>query len=281
MNTPTISIIGGEGKMGKAFADLFEARGIDVLVADLNTKLTPEQAAKKGDIVIFSVPISKTVAVIKELAPSVKKSSLVADITSIKCPAIEAMIQHAPESCEVHGFHPMSGPGGITDLKKTVVVSCPVRSGKWSEWMLKFFTEEEAIIKETTAEEHDKMMSIVQGITHISSIATAMALKELGINVEDTLEFSSPVYKLRLDMIGRVLSQSPQLYAEIAVENPLNKKTITAYHDALKKLLKCIQKKDESSFIQSFEQAADHLGDFKEEAYQKTSELIQRSKDLL
>lgn len=281
MKKPTISIIGGQGKMGKAFADLFESRGIDVLVADLETKLTPEQAVKKGDIVIFSVPISKTVKVIEQLAPLVKKSALVADITSIKGPAVAAMMQYAPESCEVLGLHPMVGPGGITDLKKTVVVSCSERSGKWTEWLLNFFREEEAVIKECTAEEHDKMMSVVQGITHISSIATAMALKELDINVEDTLEFSSPVYKLRLDMVGRVLSQSPQLYAEIAIENPLNRETLQAYHDALSTLLRCVKKKDESSFVQSFDAAANHLGDFKEEAYQKTSELIQRSKDLL
>ena len=267
--------------MGRAFADLFESRGIDVLVADLNTDLTPEQALKKGDIVIFSVPISKTVEVIRELAPLAKKSALLADITSIKGPAVEAMAKYSPESCEILGLHPMSGPGGITDLKQTVVVSCPVRPGKWAEWLLAFFAEEQAVIKETTAEDHDRMMSIVQGITHISSIATAMALKELGVKVEDTLEFSSPVYKLRLEMVGRVLSQSPQLYAEIAVENPLNRETIEAYHDALKRLLKCVKKRDEASFIQSFDEAAEFLGDFKDEAYQKTSELIQRSKDLL
>jgi len=279
--TPTICIIGGLGKMGQAFTQLFESQGIQVLVTDLNTSLTAEKAVKKSDIIIFSVPISQTPKIISEIAPLAKEGSLICDITSIKSPAVAAMLKYAPEGCEILGVHPMSGPEGITDLSKTVVVCCPMRTGEKSTWLLDFFTAQGAILKETTAEEQDRMMSIVQGITHISSIATAMTLQELGISVEDTLEYSSPIYKLRLEMVGRILSQSPQLYAEIAVENPSNRESLQAYHDALSTLLQCVNKKDESAFIQSFEQAAEHLGDFKEEAYQKTSELIQRSKDLL
>jgi len=281
MNNPTIGIIGAKGKMGQAFAKLFESRGINVLEADINTKLRAEDIIKKADITIFSVPISVTESLIKELAPQAKSKSLITDFTAIKSNSVSTMLESAPSSCEVLGLHPIFGPSVVSDLSKQVFAACLSRPGELTKFLLSFFRDEGAIIKETTPEEHDRMMSMVQGLTHLSAIATAIALKNLGFNLEESFEFSSPIYRLRLNMIGRILSQSPQLYAEIAVDNPLTAKTINAYQDAISKLGKLVKNHDIEGFEKAFSEASDFLGDFKDEAYQRTTELIQRSKDIL
>lgn len=278
---PLMGIIGAEGKMGKAFTELFEQRGLSVLGSDLGTSLTNEEVARQADILIFSVPISVTPALIKNLAPKIKKGSLVTDLTSIKTPAITAMKRFVPESCEIVGLHPLFNSTMISDMRKQVFAVCEVRSGKLTSWLFRFLRKEGALLKFTSSEEHDKMMSIIQGLTHLSSIATAMALKRLGFNIEESFEFSSPVYRLRLEMVGRILSQSPRLYAEIALENPLTKVSFKAYQDAIETLSKRIKHQDLQGFMEDFRDAADFLGDFKDDAYQRTTELIQRSRDIL
>jgi len=278
---PTITIIGAKGNMGAAFTQLFRKHELKVLEVDVNTGLTAAEAIPQADITLFSVPISATPAMIRKLAPLAKAGSLVTDITSIKQPAVQALSEATPESCEVLGLHPMFGPGGVAELAEQVVVSCPVRTGQLSDFLLGFLRDQGAVIKETTAERHDQMMSVVQGLTHLSSIATAMALKKLGCDVRESLEYSSPIYKLRLEMVGRILGQSPQLYAEIAIENPLTKQSLQAYLDAITQLMKHISSDDEPGFIQCFQESAAFLGDFKDEAYRKTTELIQHSKTIL
>ena len=252
-----------------------------MLEVDISTELSGIDAVKQADITFFSVPISQTTQVIQDLAPHAKAGSLLADFTSIKSPALDALKQHTPAECEFMGLHPMFGPQGVTNMESQVIAVCEGRSGKWSTWLIDFFESQGANVKYTSSAEHDQMMSVVQGLTHLSSIATAMALKELQFDVKESLEFSSPIYKLRLEMVGRILSQSPQLYAEIAIKNPLTKSSLTAYSNSIQKLMQTVSEQDEDGFIAYFKEAADHLGDFKEDAYRRTSQLIEQSKSLL
>lgn len=279
--TPTICIIGAKGKMGLAFTQLFRKHAIEVLEVDVDSDLKAEEAVPKADIVIFSVPIHSTVELIRSLAPLTKPGALVTDITSIKTPAMETMKESVPDSCEILGLHPMCGPNGIDDLSLQVIAVCPGRGGLNSEFLLNFFKEQGAILKETTPEEHDRMMSIIQGITHLSSIATGMALRKLGCDVERSLEFASPIYRLRLEMAGRILSQDAGLYADIAIANPLTESALSAYQDSINLLASHIHNHDVPGFIHEFSEAADYLGGFKDEAYNRTTELIKRCKDIL
>ncbi|MDP3976173.1 MAG: prephenate dehydrogenase/arogenate dehydrogenase family protein [bacterium] len=281
MKNLVIGIIGAKGKMGEAFVQLFRSQGCEVLEADISTELSGKDLIQQADITIFSVPITAAVGLIRELAPHAKSGALLSDFTAIKTPAVQAMREAAPKSCEILGLHPIFGPGVVQDMSQQVIAACPVRAGDKAAQLLQFFTDQGAQIKETSPEEHDRMMSLIQGVTHVSAIATAMAMKKLGVSVSETLEYASPIYKLRLEMVGRILSQGAQLYAEIAVENPLTKESIGAYLESIQFLKDCVVSGHEEGFIQAFREAAEYLGDFKEEAYRKTSKLIKQSKNIL
>lgn len=277
---PLITIIGAKGKMGSAFCQLFRRKGLEVLEVDLEST-DPRAAVSRADIVLFSVPISSTVAVISSFAPAAKPGALLSDLTSIKSPAIAAMIEHAPVNTEILGLHPMFGPHSVAEMTNQVVAACQERTGPWTEFFLQLLKDEGAIIKETTPAEHDKMMSIIQGLTHLSSIATAMALQKLGFHVQESFEFSSPIYRLRLEMVGRILSQDPQLYADIALENPLTKDSLAAYREAIEQLAGMVKDHNTAGFVKEFQQAAQYLGDFKDEAYRRTTQLIEQSKNII
>ena len=117
-------------------------------------------------------------------------------------------------------------------------------------------------------------MSVIQGVIHFTSITISHVLKDLNIDLEESQEFSSPVYKLRMDMVGRILNQDPQLYADIEMSNDQVPQALKIYLQTSKKLYDIIAKKDQSAFISYFQEAADYLGDFKKEAEEYSNYLI-------
>ncbi len=273
MKKNLIGIIGGTGQMGQWFKNFFEKEGYEVMVAGRQTSLSHEECASRADVVIISVPINATQDVIKKVGPYVKKGGLLMDITSIKEEPVKAMKKYSKS--EVIGTHPVFGPN-IASIEDQTVVLCPARGKKWLEWLKKILEKHGAKIKVTSPKHHDEMMGVIQGVIHFSSITISHTLKELGIGVKESQEFSSPIYKLRLDMVGRILNQNPDLYADIEILNKNSKKAIKTYLKTQKKLLKIIQQKDTEGFINYFNEAAEYLGDFRKEAEEYSNYVIEK-----
>jgi chorismate mutase len=168
----TIAIIGGEGGMGRSVNTLFSDLGHDVLSADLRTKLRPAEAAATADVVIVSVPIRETRAVIEQIGPLVRKDALLMDVTSIKTDPMAAML--ASTAASVIGTHPMFGPG-VNSYQGQRVVICPGRGDVWLNWARQMFTARGLVISEATPAEHDSMMAIVQVLHHFKTQVLGMA----------------------------------------------------------------------------------------------------------
>ena len=58
--------------MGSFMARLFADLGHTVMIADVDTPLTPAEAAATADVVVISVPIDATEAVIRDLGPRMR-----------------------------------------------------------------------------------------------------------------------------------------------------------------------------------------------------------------
>jgi prephenate dehydrogenase len=270
---PIIGIIGGTGLMGQWFKRYFESEGYTVLIASRKTELMVEDCARKSDIVVVSVPIDVTIETIKKVGPLVKEDGLIMDFTSIKIDPVDAMLKYS--KCEVIGTHPVFGPG-VVSLKNQTIVVCPARGDNWIKWLEKEFLKGGAKLKIASPEEHDRMMSVIQGVNHFSSITISHVLKELKIDINESQDYSSPIYKLRMDMVGRILNQDPRLYANIEISNPETTKALNAYLRTCKRLFEIIEKKDTDGFVKYFNEAADYLGDFKEEAEEYSNYLIEK-----
>jgi prephenate dehydrogenase len=269
----TVGIIGGTGNMGQWFKEFFEKNKCKVLISSRKTKLKPEECAAKCDVVIISVPIGSTSKVISEVAPFVREDALLIDLTSLKKGPVESMMKYSKSA--VIGTHPVFGPSVKTINNQTVVL-CPARPKKWLDWLKNIFEKNGALVRVTTPEKHDKMMSVIQGVTHFSTICIANTLKRLDIDVRESLHYTSPIYKLRMDIVGRLLNQDPGLYADIEMLNPANKKAMEEYINSTRELIGIIKRKDKSEFIKFFKEGSDFLGDFKEEATEYSDYLIEQ-----
>jgi prephenate dehydrogenase len=276
IKNPVIGIIGGTGLTGQWFKRYFESLGYKVLIAGRTTELTIEDCAKQSDVVIISVPIDATIEIIKRVGPLVKKEGLLMDFTSLKAEPVKAMLKHS--ACSVVGTHPMFGPG-VKKLRNQKIIICHGRGRKWEKWVEQVFKKGGAKIKIATPAEHDKMMSVIQGVIHFSSITISHVLKELKIDVRKSLNFSSPIYKLRMDTMGRILNQDPRLYADIEIMNPKTKKALKTFMKTSKKLYNIVRNKNTEDFIRYFKEAADYLGDFKKEAEEYSDYVINKLVD--
>jgi len=264
-------IIGGTGKMGQLFVPVFERAGYDVLVSGRHTSLTNKDLAQQCDIVIVSVPIRDTVSVIGEIAPLLARNQLLCDFTSLKVKPVEAMLK---SKANVVGLHPMFGPT-VGSLKSQTIIVCPARVEEHLlDRLVAVFRSEGARCTLTTPEEHDKMMAVVQGLTHYVTLCMADSIRRLGMDIGATREFTSPVYQIELSLVGRLLSQDPDLYADILQQNPYVPEVLEACKSSAGELAKIVGSKDPDLFRAFFEKNTRHLGPSCNEGQNMTDTLI-------
>jgi len=266
-------IIGGTGKMGRLFAEVFRRAGYEVMVSGRSTGTTSHNIAKECDIIIVSVPIRETVQVIEKIAPLLKKSQLICDLTSLKAGPVAAMLK---SKAEVIGLHPMFGPT-VNSLRQQTIIACPVRAKPAStKALLAVFRAEGAVCTITTPDEHDRMMAVVQGLTHYVTLCMADTIRRLGIDIGVTRAFMSPVYAIELSLVGRLLSQDPSLYGSILQENPFVPGMLAACKDAGSELTEVIASGDPDRFNAFFSRNTRHFGDYCAEGMVTTDEMIER-----
>ena len=273
----TIAIVGGEGGMGRSIQTLFSDLGHEVLSADLETELRPAEAAATADVVLISVPIRETRAVIEQIGPLVRKDALLMDVTSIKTDPMAAMLSSTEAS--VVGTHPMFGPG-VNTYQGQRVVLCPGRGDAWLDWARQMFTARGLVISEATPAEHDSMMAIVQVLHHFKTQVLGMALSRTGAPLEETLRFTSPAYLLEAYVTGRHFAQSPDLYGPIEMLNPDSKQVIDTFRKAAAELAEILAAGDQQTFDQVFEDVRAFFGDFTDEALEQSGFLIDRLVEL-
>ncbi|MDD1705357.1 MAG: prephenate dehydrogenase/arogenate dehydrogenase family protein [Methanoregula sp.] len=265
-------IIGGTGKMGRLFSGVFDRAGYDVLVSGRSTTRTALELAEHCDIVIVSVPIRATVSVIRTIAPVMREDQLLCDFTSLKTRPVEAMLG---SKAQVIGLHPMFGPT-VKSLRHQTIIACPARADvRTRDRLLDIFRNEGAVITITSPEDHDRMMAVVQGLTHFVTLTMAESVRKLGIDIAKTKAFTSPVYQIELSLVGRLLSQDPVLYADILELNPYVPEVLLACTKSGAELRKIIGTGNPDAFRDFFLGNSRHFGVYCEEGMETTDALIE------
>jgi prephenate dehydrogenase len=265
-------IIGGTGKMGRLFVPIFERAGYEVLVSGRSTALTNTQLAERCDIVIVSVPIHDTVRVIEEIAPVMTKEQLLCDFTSLKVLPVTAMLE---SEARVIGLHPLFGPT-VPSLRHQTIIVCPARAPEETiDSLVSLFTREGANCTVATPEQHDRMMAVVQGLTHFVTLCMADSVRRLGLDIQTTMAFTSPVYQIELSLVGRLLSQDPSLYADILQQNPYVPDVLSVCTSSARDLVDIVNSKDPDQFREFFLRNTGHLGKYCDEGMKTTDALIE------
>jgi prephenate dehydrogenase len=242
--------------MGSWFASLFESQGLSVSSAGKRTGLNPATVARECEVVIVSVPITDTIKVIKELGPLVREDGLIMDLTSIKKGPVEAMLKYS--RAEVLGAHPLFGPEE-EEAEGQKVVICPGRGEEWSKWFTGILDKAGVKIVKMDPEKHDRLMGLIQGVNHFSTLALALCIERSGFGLEEISNCTTRSFNQKFDRIKSMLKQSPELFESLIMDNPEAGEFIEQYYDSADKMIRVARERDREAFKEIFNSLKDFL----------------------
>ncbi len=279
----------GTGAMGRWLVDFAKQNLGEVVLADaiaakaervatefgVNFRSVPEAAAE-AELVLVAVPISKTPDVIKSIAGQVQRGTLLADVSSVKSDVVEAM-QTIEAKVELVSLHPLFGPGA-TSVKGKDFVAIPVKPGKRYAALKHRLLELGARVTEMGAEDHDRLMAIIQCMTHFVLLTYLNALKSMK-ELKRAEKFRTPMFATLLDLAKTVFAGNLELYGELQVHNKYARVVRSSLLEACRSLDVAFSAGDVKSLNASFKEA---LAPWKsaevKNAYKRMYELFEEGK---
>jgi prephenate dehydrogenase len=256
MKKITVGIIGGTNGMGRWLHDLLVGEGCVVYVTGRKTAMTAKDAANICDVLVVSVPIAATAGVIAQVGPLLKENQLLMDLTSLKKEPVALMLAHSNAS--VVGCHPLFGPSISSAAGHNIVLSRG-RGDAWHDWIKNIFAKNGYTILERTPAEHDRMMSIVQALNHLNTIALGLAIAETGIPLAEISQFSTPIFKTKMDIVKKVFTESPELFADIIARNPDREDVLETYEKVVRDIRAKLKAGDGAELKSAMEATAKKL----------------------
>ncbi len=245
----------GYGSFGR-FAAAHLSQAFEVLVADRTRPVIDATSAgitaveigtaAACEVVIIAVPVQNMQELLVQVAPRLEPGTLVLEVASVMERPAQILDLLLPEKARFLGLHPMFGPqsgkGGISGLK--VVLSAPTQSAKCasSEEQARVIGYLESLgleVIEMLAEDHDREMATIQGLTHW----IAKALREVR---QADLDLATPAYRHLLKIEEILREDSHDLFMTIQRENAFTKPARTEFYQRLRAIEQEIEQDLES-----------------------------------
>ena len=275
-----IGIIGGSGKIGSTFRRAFEKLNLSVIVSDESSKDQENLLIEKSDWIILCVPIDQTLDVINNIKSKIRYDQVFSDFTSVK-----SIIKDVKFDFEFVSCHPLFGPLNTIDGQN--IITIPVSEGPYYKDIKEIFKKIGLNITEMNSiEEHDKYMSLIQGMTHFSHVCFTTAMKKLDLDFDKVMEICSPIYQSNISFSSRITGGDENLYTNIIMDNPANKEVLELYLETSKNLLEMVKNQNYDEFKSNFndnrEYLKNHISDMIEQSnflIDKMAEFKKGSKD--
>ncbi|WP_417681089.1 bifunctional chorismate mutase/prephenate dehydrogenase [Pseudidiomarina aquimaris] len=271
----TIVVVGGYGALGGLFAERFREAGAHVHCIGEGEQDQLAAVCANADLVLVSVPIAVTEAVIETL-PQLPEHCILADVTSIKAKPLQAMLKQ--HQGPVVGLHPMFGPQ-VATLAKQLIVVTEGRDAPAYQWLLDTLIRWGAQLYQTSAERHDEAMGFIQVMRHLSTFVYGAHLASEKADLQELLDLSSPIYRLELMMVGRLFAQNADLYADIILAHPENFAMMRRYLESFTQVLGQLEQGDKSGFVEKFAEISDYFGEFSQKFLEDSQRLLASAGD--
>ncbi len=233
-----VAIVGARGQMGALFVRAF--RQVGVTVTELGRPYSEDalREALSGvagpvDLALVAVPVTAMREVARMLAPHMPEGAILCDVCSVKVNPLAQMLE--AYKGPVVGTHPLFGPVIPQGFEPRVAVT-PGREiegtfeGGATHAVSDLFARAGFPPFDSTAEEHDRAMAVVQGLNFITTVAYLAAARQTpGIE-----NFRTPSFERRLEAARKMLTKDRELFSLIAEDNPFLQETVrqfTAYLD--------------------------------------------------
>ncbi len=232
MESKHIAIIGGNGKMGRWMGEMLTRSGhrVDIIDPSAGNGLTVEDS-KWADVIIVSIPISRTDSMLRKLDTICKPDALIFDLSSLKSPFIDTLRELGTRR-RVCSIHPMFGPSAQSMYDRNVIV-CDCGCPDATEEAHLLLSNHGANITRMPVEKHDVYMSYVLGLSHAVNIAFFTVLERSGITFDDMESVASTTFQKLMDTNRSVALEDPYLYYEIQHLNSSRETMLNEFNKAV------------------------------------------------
>ena len=228
------------------------------LVDDAEKNLV--KAVNGADLIILATPLSTFKSIIKEIAPFLKKGSIVTDTGSAKFTVLEELKDLIPKEVEFIPGHPIagteeSGPdSGFPELfeNRWCILTPTKDNSEESVKRIKYFWELlGSKVEIMDALHHDKVLAITSHIPHLIAYNIVGTANDLA-NVTDSevVKYSAGGFR----DFTRIAASDPKMWSDIFTYNSeAVLEMLDLFSNDLIKLKESILKKDTNMLFSSFE----------------------------
>ncbi len=234
------TVIGADGGMGQWLTRHLTSIGYSVAGFDERRGDDPSHLGE-ADLVIVSVPVGSTVAVIKSALKHMRRDASIMEIASLKTGIHEEMVQASAHGFNALCVHPMFGPS-VTSLKDKTVAVIPVSDAESEKKQVEALFPEASIIP-VEAGSHDRLMSLILSLPYMVNLALAGAMRDEDLNLLRSLSGTS--FALQYTLIQSVSSETTSLVHALLHENKYLKGSVEKLLKNITEIMEATESRDQ------------------------------------
>ena len=214
----------------------------------------PDKKLAQAELVLLAVPVKSFKEVLPNILTNISSKAILTDTGSVKSPLLKMMCSPKYKKIRFVGGHPIAGSENFgpaaakQDLfyGKRCILTPEEKTDKDLILVVRRFWESlGAKVSEMDAESHDQMFASVSHLPHILAYACIQAISNT--DSQEALGHSGAGLK----DFSRIASSSPQMWADIFLENQENLlPRVAAFNEVLSALEETIKKNDKRKLVE-------------------------------
>ena len=214
----------------------------------------PDKKLSQADLVLLAVPVNSFKEVLPLILPNISSKAILTDTGSVKSPIMKIMTSPEYKNIRFVGGHPIAGSENFgpaaaqQDLfsgKRFILTPGENTDKDCIRVVRKFWESLGAEVSQMDVEYHDKIFASVSHLPHLLAYACIQAISNA-----DTQEALGH-YGAGLKDFSRIASSSPQMWADIFLENQEKLlPRVAEFNNVLSTLGETIKKNDRGKLIE-------------------------------
>ena len=214
----------------------------------------PDKKLAQAELVLLAVPVKSFKEVLTNILPNISSKAILTDTGSVKSPLLKMMCSTKYKKIRFVGGHPIAGSENFgpaaakQDLfyGKRCILTPEEKTEKDLILVVRRFWESlGAKVSEMDAGSHDQMFASVSHLPHLLAYACIQAISNT--DTQEALGHSGAGLK----DFSRIASSSPQMWADIFLENQENiLPRLAAFNEVLSAIEETIKRNDKRKLVE-------------------------------
>ncbi len=261
-----VHVVGGHGRMGTWLTRFFESQGHQVSVTDptpgpfeaQNRSLA--EAIPQSDVIVLATHLSATGPALAECLNHIPAghSPLIFDIASLKAELVAPLRKAVADGHRAASLHPMFAPGAAL-LHGRAVLVCDAGNREATDQAKSMFADTALGLYEVPLEEHDKLMTVVLGLSHLTNLIFGRAVLKAGFSFELLGRIASTTFAKQIKTAAEVAEENPALYHEIQYFNEDTEGMLEDLQASLSDFCQAARASDKSQFSELMAETSAYL----------------------